>query len=103
MGSTLKGKNLLPMEQIVSFKSRPILDMLLQDRAHKSCFVLVKMAEENGNISILLQLHIGTCLRSVALMRSHENFYGHIRILAKISLHAAFHALSNHRTLTLHP
>ena len=55
LGSTLKEKNLLPLEQILSFESRPYFERVeplncsgKQTGNHKSCFPLRKQWKKNG-------------------------------------------------------
>ena len=56
--STLKGNNLLPLEQILSFKSRPYFDRAaLSKKANKKSqklFPFIKMIENHGGVLIHL-------------------------------------------------
>ena len=59
MGSTLKGKNLLLLEQILSFKSIPHFGKSEMSRGEnrktQKLFPFVKMAEKHGGVSIHLK------------------------------------------------
>ena len=57
IGSTLKGKNLLLQEQILSIKSRHHLQKALSSKkANRKSFFFLKMAQKYGPVWIHLEL-----------------------------------------------